>query len=277
METRAACLPSPLARVQEDDRPHNAEITLEENVFSLQSPFYSGRRTALLSGPSLPQKLLVQSPWLTQPFWKAPAHALCLFRLWPPPKSSLSMPPGLQPVPSPLHSDVTHERMLRHHRAHGRDARDRCTGAVSPSALQPRDPGWRGGRLLPPGLSEPFITPWAEIIELFSSVSVLLLDAPAVLAARTEACQSFGRGCVFTLITRTSMDQIPPRHLNKTGVQMKKNLCVFAGFYVVQEIVSSCSDVIEKQAAYLWGVSTSSCRRDDILSEAKDGALFCPL
>ena len=162
------------------------------------------------------------------------------------------MPPGLQPVPSPLHSDVTHERMLRHHRAHGRDARDRCTGAVSPSALQPRDPGWRGGRLLPPGLSEPFITPWAEIIELFSSVSVLLLDAPAVLAARTEAFQSFGRGCVFILLTRTSMDQIPPRHLNKTGVQMKKNLCVFAGFYVVQEIVSSCSDVIMRNRLLIF-------------------------
>ena len=120
---------------------------------------------------------------------------------------------------------------------------DRCTGPVSPSALQPKDPGWRGGRLPPPGLKEPFITSWAEIIALFSSISVPLLDARAVLAARTEACQSFGRGCVFTLLTRTSMDQIPPRHPNKTGVQMKK-IFVFVGFYVVREIVSSCSVVI---------------------------------
>lgn len=47
------------------------------------------------------------------------------------------------------------------------------------------------------------------------------------------------------------MDQIPSMHLNKTGVQMKK-ICVFAGFYVVQEIVSSCSVIIMRNRLLIF-------------------------
>ena len=47
------------------------------------------------------------------------------------------------------------------------------------------------------------------------------------------------------------MDQIPPMHLNKTGVQMKKTLC-FCGFLCSS---GNCFILLsyhyEKQAAYL--------------------------
>lgn len=106
-ETRVAGLSTPLARVQDNDHPHNAEIkwlpTLEENVFSLHSPFYPGRRILLLSGPSLPQKLLVQSPWLTQPFWKGPCPFPVPFSALPSTQELSQHAPWASASPSLLH------------------------------------------------------------------------------------------------------------------------------------------------------------------------------